>query len=66
MIHEVPMYRAVCDAEGCEASPQDESDFFAWAHPESALDDAVDACWYIEGDRLLCPDHAPASCEEQA
>lgn len=56
-IKEVPMYRVVCDEDGCDASPQDSTDYFAWANPGSAIDDAVSADWAVRDGLHLCEDH---------
>ena len=60
MIREVTYYRVVCDASDCKASPQDDSDYTAWASPDGALDDMHDCeDWYTDGSQHLCDEHAP-------
>lgn len=56
-IKTVEMYRLVCDEPGCEASPQDGGDYFAWADRGSAYDDAAYGFWTIRPNLDLCPDH---------
>ena len=65
----VPMYRAECEAVveagTCRRSPQDDGEYAAWAEPDTALDEARDADYYVTGDTpggtvvVLCPEHAP-------
>lgn len=43
----IPMYRVQCDAPGCDASPQEFSDYYAWADSGSAYDDALSGGWTI-------------------
>lgn len=59
---EVTMYRVECDE--CDASPQDDSDYFAWASPEQPLEEAVECDYYVVNRAgkplvVLCPEHAP-------
>ena len=57
-IQEVTMYRVVCDEPGCEASAQDGSDYYAWAHSDAGpYEDAADADWQVTPDGDYCPDH---------
>lgn len=58
-IREVMMYRVECDADGCKDSPQDESDFYAWADRSQALDEAANADWYVGEFGEFCFEHAP-------
>lgn len=58
-VREVTMYRVECDAEGCTDSPQDASDYFAWAEAGTALDEAANADWYVGEFGELCWEHAP-------
>lgn len=53
----VTMYRVVCDEPGCNASPQDQSDYFAWADSGTPYDDAAGADWTIRPNFDLCPEH---------
>ena len=63
MIKEVTMYRVLCDVENCDASPQD-GDYWAWAQRDIALQDAVDADWYVVTDKAaLCTEHRPECAE---
>lgn len=57
---EVTMYRLVCDADDCTASPQDDSDYWAWGSKEGAASDAEDCGWWLDDDgRHLCDEHRP-------
>lgn len=63
-IQEVTMYRVVCDGPECEASPQDEDDYWAWADAGMAYDRANDGDWYTATTEdgtitALCDKHAP-------
>ncbi len=57
MIQEVTMYRVVCDEPGCEVPAQDETDYYAWADPGSAVDGAMDGEWIVRDGLHLCPEH---------
>jgi hypothetical protein len=57
MIREVTMYRVECDHDGCDTSPQDESDYYAWGDAGFAVDSAIDHGWTIRKGLHLCPDH---------
>ena len=59
MIREVTMYRVECDADGCDDSTSEHSDFFAWSEAGTALDTAVDAGWYVGEFGEFCCDHMP-------
>jgi hypothetical protein len=60
MIREVTMYRVECDHVGCSESPQDDGDVWAWADPDTAMDEALDDLWWYRDDtRILCRDHWP-------
>lgn len=60
MIKTVLMYRVVCDEPDCTRSPQD-GDYWAWADPTTAEDEARDADWDVTDDgKHYCPDHTPA------
>lgn len=52
------MYRVVCDRDGCEEHPH-HNDYYAWAEVGEALDEAINAEWYIRGGGTLalCPEH---------
>lgn len=60
-IEEVTMYRIVCDGDECKASPQDDSDYYAWASVDGAELDADGADWFKSEDGSIhyCPDHQP-------
>ena len=62
MIQEVTMYRVRCDTETCDESPQD-GDYYAWSQRDVAIQDAVDAGWYVTDKSALCTDHAPICAE---
>ena len=62
MIEEVTMYRVLCDREDCGDSPQD-GDYYAWAQRDIALQDAVDADWYVTDKGTLCMEHRPKCAE---
>jgi hypothetical protein len=65
MIREVTMYRVECDHEDCAVSPQDETDYYAWADADQALDELNDCWdWYRVGDVHLCGIHAPSCADE--
>lgn len=51
------MYRVVCDEEGCDSSPQDHGDYFAWADVGAAYDEANGGDWAIRPGLDLCPEH---------
>ena len=59
MIREVTMYRVECDADGCDESPQEGSDYYAWLQPDVPLDEARDSGWYIGEFGEFCDDHVP-------
>ncbi len=49
-VREVVMYRVVCDWPGCEASPQDDTEQYAWTEAAHALDDVEYAGWWTGRD----------------
>ena len=59
MIREVIMYRVECSADGCDDSPQENGDYYAWADTGTAHDEAVNGDWFVHDDEHLCPEHAP-------
>jgi hypothetical protein len=63
VIETVKMYRVRCDADGCDASPQDDGDFYAWASSDSAMDEATDCDWYVVDSATFCREHAPKCVE---
>ena len=65
-VEEVTMYRVVCDAPGCGVSAQEESEFYAWAHAESAIDEAMNDGWDTEGEQDFCEEHARPKCDSCA
>lgn len=65
MIREVTMYRVECDHDGCDDSPQDGTDFFAYTEPQMALDDASNGDWYQgESGAVFCREHAPRCADD--
>ena len=60
-VRKVTMYRIVCDKDGCEASPGDTSDFYAWSDAEGAEAELEDSFynWYRGVRGHYCPDHSP-------
>lgn len=58
-IREVTMYRVECDWPGCTASPQDDSEYFAWSNKGDAEEYATDANWRVgrAGMCHYCPEH---------
>ena len=62
MIKSRPFYNVVCDA--CGADAQEDSDYAAWQHADSARDEAFSSDWWSDGkDVDLCEDCRPAVCE---
>jgi hypothetical protein len=58
-LREVPMFRVECDDKSCDASPQDDSEFYAWVEASQASDEAQIAGWYVGEFGELCEEHAP-------
>jgi len=63
-IQTVPMYRVVCDHDGCDASAQDDGEHWAWSDHGYALQEATNRDWYVvhePGSEYvhLCTEHAP-------
>ncbi len=56
-IKSAPYYWVVCD--DCGRSPQDSSDYTAMSDQGSAIDNATDADYAIDGDSHYCDDCAP-------
>jgi len=53
----VTMYRVQCDEPGCEDSPQEGGDYYAWADHGAAYDEAMGGDWTIRDGLDLCPEH---------
>lgn len=61
----VPMYRVVCDYDGCKASPSDDGDYVAWSDADGAVYQAEESDWFVgKLDAHFCPAHAPSWCDE--
>lgn len=58
-----PYYWVECDRCGQRCPPED-FEVQAWGNPESAVWCAIESGWWMDGDRLLCPDcHAASDAE---
>lgn len=60
----VTFYKGVCDHEGCDADPMEDSEYAAWQEADQVIQDAQNSDWYVltktgEDTVLLCPEHAP-------
>lgn len=53
----IPMYRVECDEDGCDASPQDDGEFWAWSDDDQAEEDARESDWIVRPDLHLCRAH---------
>lgn len=59
-VQEVTMYRVICDTDGCDKSPNDDTEYYAWAEKQQAIDEAGYANWWREDDgRVFCDQHQP-------
>jgi hypothetical protein len=58
-VRQVTMYRVVCDWPGCEASAQDDSEYYAWTDGDDAEQYAADLDWRVSLSGLChyCPTH---------
>lgn len=56
------MYRVVCDHEGCTASPQEDSDYYAWSDVTGAEETAVESGWRVADGKHWCVQHYPPAC----
>lgn len=58
-VQPVTMYRVICDWPDCRRSPQDESEYYAWADTDQAIDEADNSDWWTTADRdhQYCGDH---------
>jgi hypothetical protein len=58
-IREVTMYQVICDGKDCGANAQEDGEFYAWADPSQADDEATGAGWLSTDDRKhYCEDCA--------
>lgn len=59
------MYRVLCDAEDCDASASDGTEYYAWNAVEGALNDAECAGWKIKPSSHFCEAHLQDVCSSE-